>query len=221
MIRNGDGILTATWILWVMSNTILAFKAVLLDTTDWDDYWEATVTVWALHALIVIYILLIVCLIALIHSLWAIQTGLLWDPVSIAGHLVLFHHSNFLAGFEGTEAIFRDRLFERLRHGRFRLGYWSRGSLGVCYGFGRVERDLSGRLPIWLSLLIRRLLSLIESVTEHATVSNPIPIPNAPNPAGLESEMVLQPRHEAGVGHVGTQATCEYFCSSAPRLIVH
>jgi Protein of unknown function (DUF3433) len=36
MIRNGDGILTATWILWVLSNTVLAFKAVLLETTDWD-----------------------------------------------------------------------------------------------------------------------------------------------------------------------------------------
>jgi Protein of unknown function (DUF3433) len=144
MARNGDGLLTITWILWILSDFVLAFKAVLLNTIDWDDYWEANVTAWALYSLISIYGLLIVGLTALIYCLWDIPTGLRWDPVSIADHLVLFHHSNFLAEFEGTETGSRDRLYERFRSGRFRLGYWSRGSLGVWHGFGQLESDLQG-----------------------------------------------------------------------------
>jgi hypothetical protein len=72
-----------------------------------------------------------------------------------------------------------------------------------------------------MSLLIWRLLSPLGSVKKHVAVSNPLPIANTLHPAGTESEKALQPSREAGVGRVGTQATCEYFCSSALGSIVH
>jgi Protein of unknown function (DUF3433) len=161
IIRNGDGLLGFTWILWTLSSTVLPFKAVLLNTTDWDNYWEATVAAWALYALIVFYIILIAGLIALIYCFRENPTtGLRWDPVSIADHLVLFHHSNFLAEFEGTETASRDRMYERFRHGRFRLGYWSRGSKGFWHGFGQIEHDHSGKLPTGLSRVLLELLKV-------------------------------------------------------------
>jgi hypothetical protein len=49
---------------------MLAFKAALLNTANYDDYWEATVSFWALHVLISIYVLLIVCLVVMICHLW-------------------------------------------------------------------------------------------------------------------------------------------------------
>ncbi|ERF68830.1 hypothetical protein EPUS_06274 [Endocarpon pusillum Z07020] len=189
MIRNRNGLLTFTYILWVLSNAVLAFKAVLLNTTNYDDYWEAAVTFWALYALISIYFLLIVGLVALMWHLRAVTTGLLWDPVSIADHLVLFHHSNFLAKFDGTGAISRDSLHERFRRNDFRLKYWDRGSLGIWHGFGVIEHDLHG------------------SVQRNAPGPAPAPISTASEPNPADSAQSRLSALKAESSNAGTTAT--------------
>jgi Protein of unknown function (DUF3433) len=209
MIRNGNGLLMMTWILWILSTFVLAFKAVLLNTIDWDDYWEANVTAWALYSLLSIYGLLIVGLAALIYCLWELPTGLRWDPVSIADHLVLFHHSNFLAEFEGMETSSRDRLHERFRSGRFRLGYWQRGSLGVWHGFGKIENGLHGVTLTQLSPLISEFAEVsLESIPKHGS--------NSKSASIVQVDQTPQLVSEFGNDRAGTQVTgeCSYRSST-------
>ena len=213
MIRNGNGLLIFTYILWVLSNTVLAFKAVLLNTTNYNDYWKATVTFPALLALLTVYLLLITGLIALMWHLWGIQTGLLWDPVSIADHLVLFRDSNFLAEFDGTEATSLDSLRERFQNSHFRLGYWDRGSLGIWHGFGRIGHDLHGKLPFWLSCLISRLTSFLDSVRKNAPDSAAASISDAPDPNQVDSAQSLLSTFKLASSRDEKKATCR---SSAP-----
>lgn len=215
MIGNGNVLLVFTHIVWFLSDFVLAFKAALLNTTDYNDYWEATVTFWALYSLIAVYLLLTVCLIALVWHLRAVQTGLLWDPVSIADHLVLFRHSNFLAEFDGMEASSRHSLHERFRRSHFRLGYWDRGSLGIWHGFGRIEHDLRGKLLVSLSCVIARLTSRLGSVRKNAPESGADPSSNGPGPDPDKCAQSLLPLIKAESSGPGQNATCRHFCSLA------
>lgn len=130
-------LLLSAWILCITGNVILAFKASLLNTTD-DD--EAIVTPWALETLTVIYGLVALFILAVMRWIRAKKsTGLRWDPVSIADHLMLFRHSNVLKYFEGTDLAERDSMLEALKGLRLRLGYWKRENGDIWHGFGLVE----------------------------------------------------------------------------------
>ena len=135
--RTRNWLLLSAWILCFAGNVILAFKATLLNTTD-DN--KATITRWALVPLTVIYGLVALFLLAL---MWRFRdkkvTGLRWDPVSIADHLMLFRHSNVLNYFEGTDFAERDSMFEALKQLRLRLGYWTRENGDIWHGFGLME----------------------------------------------------------------------------------
>lgn len=148
ILRNRDGLLAVSWISSALSDSLLPFKAVLLNTAGQDDYWEATALVWALYTLTLLYAILMLGLLALIYCLWNIVTGLRWDPEAIADHLVLFRHSNFIAEFIGMETASRKRMYEHFKGDRFRLGYWDLGSQRFWHGFGRIEHDLPGRVLI-------------------------------------------------------------------------
>ncbi|OCK89132.1 uncharacterized protein K441DRAFT_700111 [Cenococcum geophilum 1.58] len=126
------------WALFILGNFILGFKASLLNTTD---YGEAIVSTWALYPLICIYFFIALFMIVVIIMLERVgSTGLRWDPVSLADHLVLFRHSNFLTAFEGTDLAERRSMFEILGDLRVMLGYWRRGNT-IWHGFGLVEGD--------------------------------------------------------------------------------
>ena len=148
-------LLTVSWLLLIISSTVLAFKSSLLNTVNQVDYWEATIAHWSLYPLIGIYALMNVTTILLIFHLHNKPTGLRpdWDPVSIADHLVLLSHSNFLDDFEGTDISTRQSIFEYFQHQRLRLGYWDLGGGKVWHGFGRVEDDEVGEASL-LSLTI-------------------------------------------------------------------
>lgn len=135
--RTRNWLLLSAWILCFAGDWILALKASLLNTTDND---KAIITRWALIPLIVIYGLVILLILAV---MWWLRhkklTGLRWDPVSIADHLMLFRHSNILNYFEGTDLAERDSMFEALKRLRLRLGYWIRENGDIWHGFGLME----------------------------------------------------------------------------------
>ena len=136
--KTRNWLLLSAWILCFAGNVILAFKASLLNMTDED---EAVVTGWALIPLTVIYGL--VALFILVVMRWLAYkkaTGLRWDPVSIADHLMLFRHSNVLNYFEGTDLAERYSMYKVLKQLRLRLGYWRRENGDVWHGFGLMKK---------------------------------------------------------------------------------
>lgn len=130
-------LLLFAWLMREVGYLIQPLKAGLLNTTE-----DGTVIVaqWALISLIVIYSLVGFFIIAVMCWLRGNKpTGLRWDPVSIADHLMLFRHSNFLKSFEGTDIAERKSIFETLKQLRLRLGYWRRDNGEIWHGFGMVD----------------------------------------------------------------------------------
>lgn len=140
-------ILSYAWILFIAGNFILGFKASLLNTDMTEGYREAIVATWALYPLICIYSFIALFMVAVILKLeLAGSTGLRWDPVSLADHLVLFRHSNFLRFFEGTDMADRDSMSNVLSGRPLRLGYWIRvdgANNTYWHGFGLLESDIN------------------------------------------------------------------------------
>ena len=134
-------LLLFAWLLFPVGFLIQALKAGLLNTTE-----DGTVIVaqWALRSLTAIYSLVGFFIIAVMSWLRGNKTtGLRWDPVSIADHLMLFRHSNFLKSFEGTDIAEGKSMFETLKQLRLRLGYWRRDNGDIWHGFGMVETGYS------------------------------------------------------------------------------
>ena len=73
--------------------------------------------------LVVIYSLLVVALLLVLLRFRTRKTGLMWDPISLADILVLFHRSNILNDFEGSEVktVKDDKRVLK----SYRLGYWT------------------------------------------------------------------------------------------------
>lgn len=72
--------------------------------------------------LLTLYASLVIALVVLMLRFRLRQTGLKWDPVSLADILVLFHRSNILSDFDGSEIpSARDR---QRASKTYRLGYW-------------------------------------------------------------------------------------------------
>ncbi|KAF2691807.1 hypothetical protein K458DRAFT_473503 [Lentithecium fluviatile CBS 122367] len=90
-------------------------------------------TIWTTAAL---YILLIVALCILLVFLRK-QTGLKWDPRSLADIIVLLERSNVVGDYNGSET-FETRDWDCLKGRADRVGYWSttRQPNDVFYGIG-------------------------------------------------------------------------------------
>ena len=87
-----------------------------------DGVWKWTTVqpiAWTLFAL---YVLLIAALILLLLRFALYETGLKWDPVSLADIIVVFRQSNILADFETCEID--PSALSRQRPKSLRLGYW-------------------------------------------------------------------------------------------------
>lgn len=132
-------LLLCVWILYLAGNVIVAFKAALINATDEKGL---IVTHWALIPLIVIYGLIALVILTVMWTLRGKKlTGLRWDPVSIADHLMLFRHSNVLIYFDGTDLAEKDSMFEALKRLHLRLGYWERENGDIWHGFGLMETE--------------------------------------------------------------------------------
>jgi hypothetical protein len=110
--------------------------------------WMWTATAGLVWIVIGLYILLLVSIVMLM--LWLRRqhnTGLRWDPRSLADMIVLLEHSNALSSTEDDDEI---------RHEAPRLGYWrtSRGGTEVFHSYGVADKParrysldgLSGRI---------------------------------------------------------------------------
>ena len=100
-----------------------------------DNIWRWTAVQPIAWTLFVLYLLLLVALVLLVLRFARRQTGLKWDPVSLADILSLFHRSNFLSDFAHSEmhVSMPERTAKHLR-----LGYWntSKRANEAFYGIG-------------------------------------------------------------------------------------
>ena len=92
-------------------------------TVDQHGFWMWTAVQPVGWTLLVLYVLLAIALLLLLLRFSGRNTGLRWDPESLADILVLLHRSNILSDFAGSE-IHRASPIE---HGskNYRLGYWT------------------------------------------------------------------------------------------------
>lgn len=112
--------------------------------------WRWVAVQGVIWTIIVLYILLIVALIALLIKLRRSETGLKWDPRSLADVIAMLERSNFLNEYTGTEIYthlgdFRKRLWNSTP----RLGYWhtSHQPTDIHYGIGE-EGGLTRRYSV-------------------------------------------------------------------------
>ena len=86
------------------------------------DVWRWTTVQPIAWTLFVLYLLLAVALLLLSLRFALYETGLKWDPVSLADIIVVFRQSNILADFETSEID--ASALSRQRPKGLRLGYW-------------------------------------------------------------------------------------------------
>lgn len=87
-----------------------------------DGVWVWTTVQPVAWTLVALYLLLIMALILLILRFALYETGLKWDPVSLADLISVFRQSNILADFETSEID--PSALSRHRPKGLRLGYW-------------------------------------------------------------------------------------------------
>lgn len=124
-------------IFWLVLFT-LPLQSCLFQTRYYspESTWRWTAVQPIAWTLFVLYLLLLVAIILLLLRFVPRQTGLKWDPVSLADILSLFHRSNFLSDFARSEmhtSTTRQQTAKQLR-----LGYWntSNSTSEAFYGIG-------------------------------------------------------------------------------------
>ncbi|MCJ1270143.1 hypothetical protein MMC22_010038 [Lobaria immixta] len=105
-------------------------------TNGGEGVWRWTVVRPVGWTLLALYILLVIAVLVLMLRFRHRQTGLKWDPVSLADILVLLYRSNILPDFDGSE-IPSARDSQRVSK-TYRLGYWrtSETPNEIFYAFG-------------------------------------------------------------------------------------
>ncbi|KAF2435618.1 hypothetical protein EJ08DRAFT_281642 [Tothia fuscella] len=101
--------------------------------------WRWVVVQGVIWTVILLYIILILALIALAVTLWRSQTGLKWDPRSLADIVALLERANIMNDYADTEIFSNmDEFKQRLWNRTDRLGYWhtSRRPQDIFYGLG-------------------------------------------------------------------------------------
>ncbi|OCL04820.1 hypothetical protein AOQ84DRAFT_225530 [Glonium stellatum] len=100
--------------------------------------WRWIAVQGAIWTTIVLYILLILALITLGAFLFRKQTGLKWDPRSLADIIALLERSNIMNDYNGSETFIKPEFRQRLGGRSDRLGYWhtSRRPNDIFYGIG-------------------------------------------------------------------------------------
>lgn len=136
----GEPALGSCFIIFWLSLFTVPLQSCLFQTryytNEVEDVWRWTAFRPVGWTLIVLYVLLMVALIFVMFRFLLHQTGLKWDPASIADILVLFHQSNILSDFDGLEVDARKR---KSVSKAYRLGYWmtSNRQNEAFYGIGQ------------------------------------------------------------------------------------
>jgi hypothetical protein len=125
---------------------LVAAKSTLLAVVLVDNHWEITILPEQAAVLIFCYLAMFFYTASIILWFWNKQTGLRWDPVSIADTIALFASCNAMTDFAPLELEPKTPAAqaESLRRRRFRIGYWrlktANSSEGnVVYGVGSMK----------------------------------------------------------------------------------
>ncbi|KFY21485.1 hypothetical protein V493_07361 [Pseudogymnoascus sp. VKM F-4281 (FW-2241)] len=111
-------------LIWPAVLTI-PLASCLFTVTNINGLWKYSTVTSIAGVLITIYILIVLGLVGIILNFVRRETGLLWDPRSLADIIALLSRSNCMDDYEGTEdASDLVELREKLQHRADRLGYW-------------------------------------------------------------------------------------------------
>ncbi|KAF7889136.1 hypothetical protein EAF00_009436 [Botryotinia globosa] len=134
-IRNNRSACMGNWLLFTGRITQLAsictltsLKAAFVGLVPDESGWVVAISYTAGFALLSLYGVLLIITTAIMIRLWGSESGLRWDPDTLADQLSLIQGSNIIDIFKGLEytgrfqcsAILRAR---RSTYGDFRLGY--------------------------------------------------------------------------------------------------
>lgn len=116
-------------------------------TSDDQGIWLWTAVRPIGWTLVALYGLLTIALLCVMFQFFLRQTGLKWDPVSLADILVLFNRSNIVYDFEGLEIL--DIRDTKRTPKEYRLGYWTTSEQHneVFYGIGEDQAAVQ-RYPL-------------------------------------------------------------------------
>jgi hypothetical protein len=132
----------------LMMAFIVPLKASFLQIVADDEGWTIIVHREIGYALISIYVTLICATVLMLLRLWNRDTGVKWDPVSVADQLALAQGSNILGIFHGLDfastrqsvAVLNER---SSAFGSVRLGYWRhRSTRSIWHGLACIPPDL-------------------------------------------------------------------------------
>ncbi|KAF2273675.1 uncharacterized protein EI97DRAFT_460864 [Westerdykella ornata] len=88
--------------------------------------WKWVAVQGIIWAVVALYILLTISLLSLLVFLLRKETGLKWDPRSLADIIALLERSNTMSDYDGSETFSSKEEFkQRLGHRTDRIGYWS------------------------------------------------------------------------------------------------
>lgn len=149
--------LIGTWKIWVpilvtwLINITLPLQSSLFTVILVDGVWTWAAVQGVAWTLVALYVaLLVATVIAASFWLGVRNTGLLWDPRSLADIVTMVSETNTAVDYQGTQrAGTRDRLRFALRRRRSdRLGYWAwkDGRPGFWYALGN-SMDHENSLP--------------------------------------------------------------------------
>jgi Protein of unknown function (DUF3433) len=138
--RSGQPLIGVCYLIfWLFLWTIPLLASSFNVRYDHDTgHWRWIAVQGVIWTTIVLYILLILALIALGVFLFRKQTGLKWDPRSLADIVALLERSNVMNDYNGSETFIQPEFRQRLANRSDRLGYWhtSRRPNDIFYGIG-------------------------------------------------------------------------------------
>ncbi|KAF2000694.1 hypothetical protein P154DRAFT_193065 [Amniculicola lignicola CBS 123094] len=127
-------------VFWVFGWTIPLLASSFNVRYDIDErVWRWIAVQGILWTVIVLYIFLIVALLALMVLIMRKQTGLKWDPRSLADIIALLERSNTMGEYKDSETFAMPQEFKaNVGHRTDRIGYWSttKRPTDVFHGIG-------------------------------------------------------------------------------------
>ena len=133
------------WLLFIsvlaqrlMMIFIVPLKASFISIVADQNGWTIIVLPKVGYALISIYATLICVATGMLIRLWDRDTGVKWDPVSLADQLTLVQGSNLLGMYQGLEFANQKQCADALKerspqYGSLRLGYWKHRTDGTIW----------------------------------------------------------------------------------------
>lgn len=136
--RAGQPIIGSFYIIcWLFSWTIPLLASSFNVRYDLDrQIWRWIAVQGVIWTVAVLYIILILALIVLTVFLVRKQTGLKWDPRSLADIITLLERSNIMNDYNGSETFEKSEFRQRLGHRTDRIGFWSTTKRPGDYFYG-------------------------------------------------------------------------------------